>query len=61
MIARFESGDVLLTTSISEIGGNVGSGVVPGNIAPPEFFSHGKSVEPGEFSGLCQCDGVTSV
>ena len=52
MMARFESGEVLLTTTIREIGGDIGGGVVARDVSSREFLAHLEAVESREFRGL---------
>jgi len=52
MMARFESGEVLLTTIIGKVSGEVGIGVVAWDIAPCEFIAHLETIEPGKCPGL---------
>jgi len=52
MMARFESGEVLLTTTISEVGGEIVGGVVARDVPSREFLAHFEAVESREFRGL---------
>ena len=48
MMARLESGEVLLTTTISEVRGKIFFGVMARNLAAGEFFAQLKAVQPGQ-------------
>lgn len=52
MMARFEIGEVLLTTTIGEIGCEVGCGIVARDIASCEFLTHLEAVELPELRSL---------
>ncbi len=47
-MARFDSGEVLLTTTIGDVRGQIVFGVMAWNLATGEFFPQFEAVRPGQ-------------
>jgi len=60
-MARFESGDVLLTTTIGEVRGEIVFGVVARNLAAAEFFPQLEAVQPGQRRCLGVSEGTAGI